>query len=167
MTALERFTSKFTVSTGCWNWGACILKNGYGQTYWNGKRDYAHRVSYQIYKGEIPDGLVIDHLCRNKACVNPEHLELVSQSENVLRGWRLAHQNGVPVKYNPRPSCTRGHLFVPENIKLKSRNKYLFRMCRICNRAARKRNRIRHRELITLSAKNYETTETHMLALWL
>lgn len=68
--------------TGCWNWTGAMSPNGYGQSRGSG----AHREIYQRFKGPIPEGLTLDHLCRNRRCVNPEHLEAVTQSTNVRRG---------------------------------------------------------------------------------
>ena len=80
------FESKYTVKeSGCWEWNG-KLNNGYGRIRFKQKSTAAHRVSYEIYKGQIPDNYCIDHLCRNKKCVNPEHLEAVTQLENTLRG---------------------------------------------------------------------------------
>ena len=73
----------------CWEWRAFIRPNGYGQF---NKNEYAHRVSYEEFVGPIPEGLVIDHLCRNRSCINPEHLEPVTQHENLLRGNGWAGQ---------------------------------------------------------------------------
>lgn len=77
--------------SGCWNFTGTVTPNGYGNVY-GGHRGAspikAHRYFYEHMVGEIPDGMVIDHLCRNTLCVNPEHLEPVTQSENVLRGAR-------------------------------------------------------------------------------
>jgi len=82
---------------GCWIWQGAKNKSGYGQIQTGrgegGGPKFAHRVSYQVHKGEIPEGMVVDHLCykeggySNKLCVNPEHLELVSHSENQKRAW--------------------------------------------------------------------------------
>jgi hypothetical protein len=76
--------SKYRVNeaTGCWEWVAAKSRSGYG--YLGRKR--AHRAVYSLYRGSIPDGLVLDHLCRNTCCVNPDHLEPVTTAENTRRG---------------------------------------------------------------------------------
>lgn len=76
---------------GCWIWTGAIHKTGYGQIKWNGKSTVAHRVMYELVKGSIPDGLVIDHLCNIKKCVNPEHLEAVTPGTNTQRAWDRTH----------------------------------------------------------------------------
>ena len=76
---------------GCWIWNGAIHKSGYGQIKWQGKSTVAHRIVYTILKGEIPKGLVIDHLCNVKKCVNPEHLEAVTYAENTQRAWNRNH----------------------------------------------------------------------------
>ena len=84
----ERFEEKYAIdnSSGCWIWVASIKPRGYGE-FWDGaKKKYAHRVSYELHYGHIPEGLVIDHLCGTPLCVNPTHLEAVTQGENVRRG---------------------------------------------------------------------------------
>lgn len=74
-------------ATGCWNWKRAKKQDGYGCLVLNGKQLRAHRVVYTHLVGEIPEGKELDHLCRNKACVNPAHLEPVTKSENVRRAW--------------------------------------------------------------------------------
>lgn len=82
----ELFWRKVDKSGDCWEWTAAIFPNGYG-AFKNGKKNYlAHRWSYEHEKGEIPKGLEIDHLCRNRKCVNPDHLEAVCHTTNVERG---------------------------------------------------------------------------------
>jgi len=71
---------------GCWNWLGKLNSGGYGLLGWNRKVIRAHRYFYEYYKGKIPKGLQIDHLCRNRGCVNPNHLEAVTCQTNVLRG---------------------------------------------------------------------------------
>jgi hypothetical protein len=72
--------------TGCWEWLGFRKNTGYGQFRHKGRTQPAHRFFYRLYVGEIPDGLHLDHLCRNRLCVNPEHLEPVTREENVRRG---------------------------------------------------------------------------------
>ena len=81
-----RITNKlFEVAGGCWQWVG-NLRTGYVITLYEGKHLNVHRAMFEWFRSEIPDGLVIDHLCHNKACVNPWHLEPVTQRENVRRG---------------------------------------------------------------------------------
>ena len=96
----DRFEEKYIPepNTGCWLWtggvtGGVSGPKLYGVMKIKGKRAMAHRVAYELYVGEIPEGLIIDHLCRQPCCVNPDHLEPVTPSENILRGngpevWR-------------------------------------------------------------------------------
>ena len=72
-----------TLSTGCWEWTGHVNNAGYGRV----KNDYAHRLAYEMFVGPIPDGADLDHLCRRRSCVNPAHLEPVTRSENVRRGY--------------------------------------------------------------------------------
>jgi hypothetical protein len=114
----------------CWLWlGA--LRSGYGHvtiTRDDGRRSwYAHRVAYEMAHGEIPAGMTIDHLCRNLRCVNPDHLEVVTRKENVLRGVGLSARNAR------KTECKRGHPFTPENTYVQPSNSS--RRCRTCLRA--------------------------------
>jgi hypothetical protein len=76
---------------GCHIWSGAVHKSGYGQVKWKGKSTVAHRVIYELVKGEVPEGMVIDHLCSVKLCVNPEHLEAVNYSTNTQRAWNRNH----------------------------------------------------------------------------
>lgn len=78
---LDRFWGKVDKTRECWNWTAAKTK-GYGVVWWDGVLQYAHRVSYVLHGGRISEGLEIDHQCRNQACVNPEHLKVVTRGEN-------------------------------------------------------------------------------------
>lgn len=86
---LERVSKKFEIlSTGCWNWIGSKTRshNGYGQIKVKNRNMLAHRVTYVAFNGNVPSGLEIDHMCKNRTCVNPKHLESVTASENVRRG---------------------------------------------------------------------------------
>ena len=76
---------------GCWIWSGAIHPTGYGQIKWQGKSTVAHRVVYELIKGKIPLGLVLDHLCNVKICVNPDHLDPTSYSTNTQRAWDRRH----------------------------------------------------------------------------
>lgn len=94
-------------NSGCWLWTGSLDKDGYARVSLGGKGKWrrAQRAIYELLIGKIPNGLVLDHLCRNRACVNPEHLEPVSNRVNVLRGVGVAAHNAQMVK------CIRGHYF--------------------------------------------------------
>jgi hypothetical protein len=83
----ERVWAKVEKTEGCWLWTAAISPNGYGKFMVSGRPVNAHRLVYQLTVGPIPDGLDLDHLCRVRHCVNPDHLEPVTRSENLLRGY--------------------------------------------------------------------------------
>ena len=72
--------------TGCWLWEGAVSSDGYGSISVSGKSAWAHRVSYTVFRGEIPTGLTIDHICRVRCCVNPAHLRVLTMRENTLCG---------------------------------------------------------------------------------
>jgi|SRR5882724_128897 len=110
---------------GCIEWIASKFRDGYGCIRANGRDRGAHIVSYEFHVGPIPQGLELDHLCRNRWCINPEHLEPVGHRENVLRGvapGALIHNTG---------RCAKGHVMTKQPSGRMS--------CRICNREAVRR----------------------------
>ena len=97
-------------STGCWVWLGCVQANGYARMTIGGRTQYAHRVSYEAFVGPIPEGLFLDHLCRNTRCVNPAHLEPVTNRENNMRGvhpWVLASKASHCVRGHKQPETGR------------------------------------------------------------
>lgn len=92
---LNKFLAKFDYrgENGCWDWQGYCMPSGYGQCYTHRKHKYVHRVMWEIRNGEIPAGLTIDHLCRNRSCGNPAHMEVVPQGVNTLRGDCNAGRN--------------------------------------------------------------------------
>ena len=85
----DRFKARMIPADGgCILWGGHLSKWGYGRVTYKGRLVQAHRVAYELFKGPIPEGLQLDHLCRVRNCVNPDHLEPVTPSENTLRGYR-------------------------------------------------------------------------------
>jgi HNH endonuclease len=113
----------------CWTWQAALNNRGYGVIGERHMPRLAHRVSYEHFVGPIPDGLVLDHLCRVRHCVNPAHLEAVTQQENTRRGERAQ-----------RTHCPHGHEYSPENTAVRKDGS---RECRQCvrERVARYRKR--------------------------
>lgn len=118
-----RFLEKVDKQKKCWLFLGYVAKNGYGHFYSNGKTGLAHRFSYELHKGKIPEKLVVDHLCKVRSCVNPEHMEIVTLKENSLRG--TTSQNNLK-----KTECIRGHIFSIENTYIhKTTNE---RVCRKC-----------------------------------
>lgn len=121
-------SAKWTVNedSGCWDWNMYRDPNGYGRTGRSGDPEtMAHRWAYEQSFGPIPDGMTVDHLCFNTACVNPAHLRLLSRSENA-KNQRSA----------TKTHCSNGHEFTPENTYIKPGARNGNRTCRNCQRAA-------------------------------
>jgi hypothetical protein len=112
-------------NTGHWYWGG-ITSGGYGRFFWRGKFYMAQRIAHELFKGPIPEGLVVDHICRTPMCVNPDHLEAVTGGENALRGVGPSAINAA------KTECPRGHPFSYENTFVGRLGE---RRCRICMRA--------------------------------
>lgn len=110
------------LDNGCWEWQA-NRGQGYGYCSLDGKLVRAHRFAYRLFIGEIPRGLVLDHLCENKACVNPEHLEAVTVRENRRRRMK--------------PYCNHGHAFDEKNTRFYNNRRH----CRECERVRSRRRR--------------------------
>lgn len=113
----------------CQLWTGAIGSHGYGMI--NDK--LAHRLAYEAVHGQIPEGLVIDHLCRTPLCVNVDHLEVVTIAENVLRG------ESPPARNKRKTHCPKGHPYDEENTYVNPNTGY--RLCRTCQREAQRRKR--------------------------
>lgn len=133
---IDRFRNSYTICeiTGCWVWHGSKSSEGYGRICEGGNHGrnlVAHRWAYLTFIGMIADGFVLDHLCRNTSCVNPAHLEPVTQRENVLRGVSIMSERAAS------DSCCRGH-------KLSGNNLYMnadgTRQCVRCRSDARRRH---------------------------
>ena len=119
--------SKIIKKEGCWEYQGSTVR-GYCRIQLKGIGHQAHRVSYETFIGEIPEGLTIDHLCENKICINPDHLEAVTMKVNVLRGTAVSAINAR------KTHCNKGHEFSGRNLvmKKKSKSSGMERVCRIC-----------------------------------
>lgn len=128
---LERFLSRIRPQeNGCWEWDGAHISTGYAES-WDGKRPLlAHRVAYEHWKCPIPPGLVVDHLCRNRGCVNPEHLEVVTEQTNILRGVSPSAHHAA------KTECLNGHTFSEENTYIDPRGRRECRTCKIDRRRA-------------------------------
>jgi hypothetical protein len=111
--------SIYETENSCWQWSGYISPSGYSRITINKKHIPTHRLSYEVFVDEIPNGLVIDHLCRNRACINPDHLEPVTIGENVKRGV-LA-----------KTLCKQGHKFDKQNTYIRLDTGH--RICRKCS----------------------------------
>lgn len=123
MTTIERFMAKVDKTDTCWLWTASKNPKGYGYFSVNQKTYLAHRFSYLMYKGSISKNLQLDHLCRVRNCVNPEHLEAVTSLENSRRG--IAGQNN-----RIKTHCPQGHEYNKTNTRIYKNE----RRCRPCGR---------------------------------
>lgn len=113
--------------TGCWEWSGTRIGGGYASMSVSDRTRYVHRISYETFVGPIPQGTELDHLCRVRHCVNPEHLEPVSHRENVRRGTSGA-VNGARQK--AKTHCPAGHPYAGANLYLAPSDGH--RQCRAC-----------------------------------
>ncbi len=133
---VDRFGVKIKLSAmGCWEWEGTLGKTGYGVIVVAGKHIAAHRFAYELFKGTIPQSKELDHLCRNRACVNPNHLEIVTHQVNQLRGMSVS---GLAARAT---HCPKGHPYDLFNTYWRTNG---WRDCLICRREAVSRWRMRN-----------------------
>ena len=138
-----RFNQRYIVNeeTGCWEWQGAQTGNGYGYMEIGGKRIKTHRFSYQLYNGELIEGLVIMHSCDNRVCVNPEHLSQDTASANIKDMWQKGRAKAGFKKgpnYELGGQCMKGHDLTEKTLMVFSNNA---RKCRTCWNAKRRENR--------------------------
>ena len=131
-----RFFRKVRITPTCWEWTAGKIANGgYGQIYFGGRPHVAHRVALKIFGIPLPDGMLVDHICRNRSCVNPRHLRVVTPRQNTME-----NSDGIAAKNGAKTHCKHGHPFNEENTawhkvpcKTKSHS-HIRRVCMECDR---------------------------------
>lgn len=135
---LDRFFEKVVWNGDedeCWTWQGAKSAFGYGRLTCRQAQLYAHRVSYENFVGPVADGLVVDHLCREPSCVNPAHLEPVTQRENCYRG------TGFPMPNLHKTHCPKGHPYAGDNLYVNPKGHRFCRKCSKTNDAAWRRRK--------------------------
>ena len=122
---IDYIMKRVEVEGDCWMWQVGLNTDGYGGAWRSGKNHLAHRYVYEFLVGSIAEGMTLDHLCRVRNCVNPDHLEAVTNRENIRRGRGHA---GINAR---KTSCKRGHAFTKENTRMTPQ---VYRVCRACHR---------------------------------
>lgn len=137
--ASERFWEKVNADGACWEWDGYRDEGGYGRFRWHRRQNgYAHRLAWESLVGPIPEGMALDHLCRHRCCVNPDHLEVVTPQENARRSNALSM----------RKCCAKGHEFTPANTMFTPRGR---RYCRTCKQDSNARYRAQQSERAALA----------------
>ena len=135
-TIQRRFWAKVRYQEkGCWPWLASLINTGYGKFWIDAHWVLAHRFAYELLVGAIPEGLTLDHLCRNRSCVNPNHLEPVTKQVNILRGVGVASRNSI------KTHCPAGHPYAGSNLVITGHE----RRCRACLKQHRHESYVRNK----------------------
>lgn len=140
---VEKRSGRAWNGTECWEWRASCTPEGYGKFKVGGRDAYAHRFSYELARGPIPARLTVDHLCRCRRCVNPDHLEAVTARVNILRGENPAARNAR------KSHCRAGHELTPENVHTPAGTHH--RVCRLCERERGRERLARRRQALRTS----------------
>lgn len=136
VTTLDRLYGRLARNGECWEWQGRRGHMGHGIAYANGRPQLAHRVIWEDLRGPIPDGLELDHLCRNPPCCNPDHLDPVTHAENMRRGIQ---------SFDTRARCLSGlHPLTPDTVLNRADGR---QQCRVCKKAAKERRKARQRAL--------------------
>jgi hypothetical protein len=147
MTTADALNKVERLDNGCWVWTGAKQSSGYGHLVFAGSPMLAHRLFFTHFRGPIPAGLTLDHLCRNRLCVNPDHLDPVTQRENNLR-------SNSPSAINSRAThCPNGHALSGENVRIVVRRDGVHRKCLPCNRIYKQRARARARAALAKYAE--------------
>jgi len=147
---IQRILNKIRIEpNGCWLWQGAKDGGGYGHVWLDGKTTpKVSRVLYEAYKGPIPKGYTIDHLCRNRTCGNPDHLEAVTMRENILRGIGPSANNAR------KTHCPSGHTLLGNNLTPRADGR---RECRKCARESLRNWRNRNRQKLETIRKEQVT----------
>lgn len=146
----ERFWAKVVPTGFCWEWSAGLDPAGYGRFGLNRTAALAHRVSYEMLVGPIVGGLHVDHLCRNRKCVNPDHMDLVTNEENIRRGFGPNHFHSL------KTHCPEGHPYNGYNLKMDHGK----RRCRACRNKVQRESRRRRAAALLLDKGPYVPPKT-------
>ena len=132
----ERLWQRIDTTGPCWEWEGCRVV-GYGKVYAGGRTWRVHRLVWELLVGPIPDGMVLDHLCHNRACSNPDHLQVTTQRENITRGGTL------PAMWLRQTHCVNGHPLSGDNLGTGSDGE---RRCKTCHRDRQREYARRNRQ---------------------